>query len=416
MGGRRIALVLIGALAALGWSGGALAQPADSGGIATVPEQAGSGSAAGNGRAAGNRAEDGAPSAASPPESPVKDPKLAKEWLVAGQLLMHKGSLLAAKKRLEEAKAQFENALTAFQTAIEAGDDVNVYFDLANAEDRLGKLVDAVKHLRLVVNTKAGGRPDIVKRATTRLEDLSTRVGIVTLTVIPAGSSITLGGAELGTSPLPGPLVLMPGTYTLSFHADGFHPMEAEIKIEPGSESERAVALEPVKVIVQPVKPPVLAKVLHEREPRPPSKLPLYAGAGVACAAVLGTGIFGIVAVSQHSTFKAASTSKLDREDARTSGQRFALITDLTLGTAAAAAGFTAYWYFYRYKRAPQKLPNLENRHPPPVAPTEEDSRPADKAVGGFSPRVSTSLTEAKLDVVPWVQPQSGGVTIAGRF
>jgi hypothetical protein len=271
MGGRRIALVLIGALAALGLSGGVLAQPADSGGIEAVPDQAGSGSAAGNGSVAENPAADGAPSAATPPESPVKDPKVAKQWLVAGQLLMHKGSLLAAKKRWEEAKARFENAVTAFQKAIEAGGDVNVYFDLANAEDRLGKLDDAVKHLRLVVNAKAGVRPDIVKRATTRLEDLSTRVGVVTLSVTPAGSSITLGGAEFGTSPLPGPLVLMPGTYTLSFQADGFQPMEAEIKIEPGTESERTIALEPVKVIVQPVKPPVLAKALHDDEPRPSS-------------------------------------------------------------------------------------------------------------------------------------------------
>jgi hypothetical protein len=81
-----------------------------------------------------------------------------------------------------------------------------------------------------------------------------------------------------------------------------------------------------------------------------------------------------------------------------------------------AAAGFTAYWYFYKYKRAPQKLPNLENRHPPRAAPSEENSGPAEKAVGGSSSRISTSLIETKLDVVPWVQPQSGGVTIAGRF
>jgi hypothetical protein len=102
---------------------------------------------------------------------------------------------------------------------------------------------------------------------------------------------------------------------------------------------------------------------------------------------VLGTAIFGILAISQHSTFTGASTSQLDREDARSNGQRFALIADISLGTAAVAAGFTAYWYFTKYRQEPKKP---DERHPPPV--------------------------DAKLDVVPWVQPQSGGVTIAGWF
>lgn len=384
MGGRRIALVGMAALAALVLSGGAFAQPADPGGdIEMEPEQTGSGSA-------GGHAPEGTTSTAAPPASPVKDPKdpkLAKKWFAAGQQLMQKGSLFAAKNRFEEAKAQFENAVTAYQKALSAGDDVNVYFDLASAKEKLGKLDEAVKYLRLVVNAKPGARPDVVKKATARLEDLSTKVGLVTLTVTPAGSSITLGGAELGVAPLPEPLVLMPGTYTLSFQADGFQPKEAEIKIEPGSETERAIALDPVQVIVEPARPVMPDESLLDDKPKPPSALPLYVGAGVTCAGILGAGIFGILAVGQHSTFTAASTSKLDREDARINGRRFALITDLSLGTTVVAAGFTAYWYFYKYRRAP---PKPEDRHPPPV--------------------------EAKLDVVPWVQSQSGGVTIAGRF
>ena len=345
------------ALGALGVSGGAFAQPAD----------------------AGDRREGGDP----------KDPKLAKKWLTAAQQLMQKGGLLAARNRPEEAKAAFEGAVAAYQQAIAAGDDVNIYFDLATAEDKLGKFDDAVKHLRRVVNAKLGTRPDVVKRATSRLEDLATKVGVVTLTVTPAGTSITLGGAELGTAPLPEPLVLMPGTYTLSFQADGWQSKEAEITIEPGSETERIVVLDPVKVIALPPKPAPVAAPVHVQRARPPT-WPLYAGAGLAGAGVLSAGIFGVLAVGQHATFTAASTSKLDREDARINGRRFALIADLSLGTAVAAAGFTAYWYFYKYGRAPPKSPELQARHLSPV--------------------------EAKLDVVPWVQPRSGGIMFAGWF
>jgi hypothetical protein len=349
------ALTMIASLGAVGGAGGVFAQPADPGGDLE--------------------------------RNDPKDPKLAKKWLTAAQQLMQKGSLLAARNRPEEAKAAFENAVTAYLHAISAGDDVNIYFDLATAEDKLGKLDEAVKYLRRIVNTEIGVRPDVVKKATARLEDLSTKVGVMTLTVTPVGTSITLGGAELGTAPLPEPLVLMPGTYTLSFQADGWQPKEAEITIEPGSETERTVALDPVKVIVEPVKPAPVAEPLHEQRNQPPA-WPLYAGAGLAGAGVLGAGIFGVLAVSQHTTFTAASTSKLDREDARINGRRFALIADLSLAEAVVAAGFTGYWYFYKYRRALPKLPELQARHPSPV--------------------------KAKLDVVPWVQPRSGGIIIAG--
>src|ERR1700754_1563172 len=101
MGGRRVALVWMTALTAVVVSGVALAQPADPGDIEIDPEQPGSGSA-------GSNAPEAAPSTRPPPATPVKDPKLAKKWLTAGQQLMQKGSALAARNRLEEARSQFE--------------------------------------------------------------------------------------------------------------------------------------------------------------------------------------------------------------------------------------------------------------------------------------------------------------------
>jgi hypothetical protein len=51
------------------------------------------------------------------------------------------------------------------------------------------------------------------------------------------------------------------------------------------------------------------------------------------------------------------------------------------------AVGATLCWYRYKYMPS---LENSERQHPAPVA--------------------------TKVDVVPWVQWQSGGVTLAGRF
>ena len=183
------------------------------------------------------------------------------------------------------------------------------------------------------------------------------------------------------------PIILMPGTYTLSFAADGFQPKDAELKVEAGSESERTIELDPIQVIVTP--PPVVdeAPVVAPVVAPAPSKLPLYVGGGVAVGAA-GIGLItGILAVSRHGTFTAGDSTRTEREDARSSGQSLALVTDLALGTAVVAAGFTAYWYFVKYKPGKAKF----------------------DAEGQAS-------TMSKVDVVPWVQSEAGGFSVAGSF
>lgn len=361
MGGHRIARIAIAVLAlgaaAVGLPRAAIAQPAE-------------------------------PAPASE-AAPAKDPRAARRWQASGQMFMQRGSYLAARHRLDEAKQQFESAVAAYHKAIEASDDVNLYLELGFAEDRAGKLDGAVKHLRRVAQA-GGARPDVAKRATTKLEELLARVGLVTLTVAPPGTSITLGGTEVGLSPLAEPLVLLPGTYTLAFQADGYQPREAELKVEPGSESERTIELEAVKMIVEPVRPaPVeTARVTHV-ELRP-SRLPLYAGAGVTLAAAAGAGILGGLAIRQHTVLVRRSTSAGDRADAQANGRLLAHLADASVITAVAAAGFTAYWYLYRYRG---RLVN---------STADRTGKPGDSST--------------KLDVVPWVQSQVGGMAIAGWF
>jgi hypothetical protein len=321
--------------------------------------------------------------------APARDPRAARRWLASGQMFMQRGGYLAARHRLDEARQQFDSAVAAYRKAIEASDDVNLYLELAFAEDRAGKLDSAVKHLRTLARA-GGARPEIVKRATARLEELLARIGLVTLIVAPSGTSITLGGTEIGLSPLAEPLVLLPGTYTLAFQADGYQPREAELKVEPGSESERTIELERVKVIVEPVEPaPVEPDVVTHVELRR-SRLPLYAGAGVTLAAAGGAGILGALAIRQHTVFARRSTSPADRADAQANGRLLAHLADASGITAIAAAGFTAYWYFYRY------------RGPLVNSTADRTDKPRDSST--------------KLDVVPWVQSQLGGIAIAGWF
>jgi len=312
---------------------------------------------------------------------PVKDPKVAKKWLQTGHQLVQRGDASVRAKKPDEAKTHYENAITAYEKAIETGDDVNVYFDLATVEEKLGKLDHAATHFRTLVKAQ-GAKPDLVKKATARFDDLTSKTGLIMVIAKPEGSTISVGGNEIGKTPLADPLVLMPGDYKISIAAEGHVTKELEVEVEAGSESERTVELEVGKTVVKPdlpdqpdqpdEKPVIIA-------PTGPSKLPLYVGVGATGGFVLIATITGIAAVSKHGTFEDDNASPGSRADAKDAGKTLALVTDICLVGALAAGGFTAYWYFAKYKPAQRKM-------------------------------------ETKTAVVPWVKPDAGGLSLAGSF
>jgi hypothetical protein len=382
--GRRIAIVMLATALALPH---ALAQPAGGGDIEMDPQEAGSGSGSGSGSAA-------APTDAAPA---AKDPKLAKKLVAAAQQLVQKGDYNTKKNKPDDAKAQYEQALTAYTKALEVTDDAGllaIRYELGLLMEKLGKLDVAAQHMRAVSQAKTAVKPDIQKKATAKLDDLSTKIGFVTVTVNAEGATITRDGVELAKAPLTEPLIFMPGTYTLSFAADGYQPKDTELKVEAGSESERAIELEPIKIVVNPVKieqeEPVKPVVVHQ-----PSLLPVYIGGGAAVAFGVTGIVTGFLAVKQHSTYVAGDTGKLDREDAKSNGKSLAHVTDALFAGAVVAGGFTAYWYFFKYKPAKRKM-------------AEDNGNPVRRDPN--APDIS------KLDVAPWVQPSAGGVSLSGSF
>lgn len=340
------------------------------------------------------------PAAEAKSEAPavVKDPKAARKWLTAGQQLVQKGDYLARKQKHDDAKAQYANAVTAFEKSIEVGDDLNTYYLLADAEDKLGKHDLAAKHYRVVLKAQSGIRPDVLKKATAKFDEVSTKVGMVTLTVAPEGATISLGGTEVGKAPMTEPLVLMPGTYTFSFAADGFQPKESELKVEAGSESERAIELDAVKIIVEPPEPNDLEQPQTPTVASSRSRLPLYIGGGLTIAAVGVATATGLLALGQHNTYTGATSTASERADAKTKGERFALISDAAMIGGVVAAGFTAYWYFVKYR--PSKRNSSAER--------------TDSVAGRARARREAVAT--KVDVAPWVQSDASGLTVLGRF
>ena len=303
-------------------------------------EPSGSAGSAGSAASANSGSGSAAPTANEPV---VKDPKVAKKWLSAGQTLMQKGDAFARQNKPIDAKSQYENAVTAYEKAIEAGDDPAVYLQLAAADEKLGTLSAAYKHLKVMVDPKTGAKPDVVKKGQAKLDELSTKIGLVTLTVVPDGTSISIGGKQVAEAPMTEPLALDPGTYTVTLAAVGYQPKDVELKVEAGSESERKITLEPMKVVVKPVGQ---EEPDHEIEgPKEPSILPIYIGAGATAGLVVIATITGISAISEHSTYTDPQTTSADRKDAQSSGRTLAHVTDICLVGALAAGAFTSYWY-----------------------------------------------------------------------
>lgn len=313
-----------------------------------------------------------------------KDPKQAKKLVATGQQAAAKGDQLA-KKKPDDAKAQYEAAADAFRKAIDLGDDVNVYFYLAGVEAKLGKYVDAVKAYRTVLRAQQGVDPKLQKQVSGKLDEVMAQVGTLTLTVVPDGTNISIGNETVGTTPLPEPLVLMPGTYTLALSAAGYDPKTVEVKVEAGSENEKKVTLDSVKIVIE--RPHGVADTDTDKPPppRPPSLVPVYVGGGVAAGFLVGTIVSGVLAKSNHDTFVNPNTLPGDRLDAKDTGVAYAHLSDACLAGTVVAAGFAAYWYVFQYRK------HLDHHEP------------------------------AKVSVAPWVEPNAttpttAGLTVLGRF
>ena len=337
--------------------------------------------------AGGAIAQPAAPAEPSP-AAPAKDPQLARRWLAAAQQLVQKGDYDAAHGKAADAKTQYTNAVAAYGKAIAAGDDVTATYALALVEDKLGLAADAYKHLEVVAHA-AGVKPDVLKKVQAKLDDVSSKVGTIALTVTPDGAQVTLAGAPVGDAPLHEPLVLVPGTYAISFSAPGYQPKDVELKVEAGSEAERKIALEPIVVAEGHIEesPPTApaARASPSASAWALPRLPLIVGGSVTLAFAVAMTLTGVAAISQHDAFTDPTYSPAARASAQSTGRLEAHVSDACLVGVVAGAAFTGWWYVYRYRKA-------------------------------SGARSETAHAMPKVDVTPWVQPDAGGLVAAGSF
>jgi hypothetical protein len=283
-------------------------------------------------------------------------------------------------------KGDYEAALAKYQKAFETFPSAKIYFPMAQAEEQLGRYIDAHTHYELLLSEAGEPIPEQLRtEAQAALTAVEQKLVTIKFDVRPLGSTITVDNVELGQTPLDKPVRLMPGPHTWSITKDGFMPVEKEMDLDPGITIDETVQLEVDKP----------ADIPSENDPEPKKgprdvsdpmgskKTVLIVGIVVTSAALAAATVTGLIAMSEHDKFSDPELSMEDREAARETGISMATTTDILLVSAAIAGGFTIYWYFGQYNPA---------------------ARAAEHADRG-----GTFIT-------PYATTDGGGIAVMGRF
>jgi tetratricopeptide (TPR) repeat protein len=325
------------------------------------------------------------PTAAAParPRPPTAAAKArAKQFLLAGDAELARGDKERARRRERRALEHYARALRAYEEAHANYQDPQIFFPIAQAEERLGRLPEALAHYRQVLSGTARPGDELRALVELRIEAIGKLVAAVVVNAEPAGAQVQVDGRPVGQTPLSGPVYLVPGRHRLAVKKPGFIAVERDLVVEAGTRTEESVSLvaargkppAPVAVAARP--PHFSRRGLHIRMIATGSLAAIDAGLAVAT-------------LLQHRKYRDENASIESRESARSAAKTLALVTDGVLVATIAAAAYTSYYYYRVYKPARQRYES-----------------------GGY---VTTAGSSWLLGPLP-LGTNGGGVAVAGRF
>jgi tetratricopeptide (TPR) repeat protein len=275
-----------------------------------------------------------------------EDKKEALRRLASGDKKLQRGDRLNGRGHIEQAYAQYEAALIDYQAAYHAYADPQILYPIAQAEQRLGRFLDALQHYQELLAESKALSPALREQVQIHLDEVRKNLAAVVLEIEPDGAEISVDGKSVGRSPLRQPVFLEPGQHTYRVSLEGHRTEEERVDLAAGKELRKRVRLQSK---APPKKPPRRPKPPVARAERP-SAAPVWIGVGVTGALLAGGAATGFAAVSRHNVYDDEQRSSSAREAAREDGKRFALATDILLGASLVAAGATAYYYFAIYR------------------------------------------------------------------
>jgi len=329
--------------------------------------------------------------AASPARAEDSDKEKRRKKILASKLLrvgdraMKSGNYQTRRKRAKAAKKAYERALKAYEKAFELYPLAQIYFPIGLAEQKLGRHLDAIRHYQQLLDEVEDLKPALKKEVDKRLAEVKNHVTVLTLKISPDGANIVVDEEDKGTAPLAVPLYLKPGEHTIAVTASGHVLYEKKETFEAGDQT-RDVKLEKVPVVVK--KTPPKKKKKKKTKVAGPAKGKLMIGVGATVGMTSFALIFGLVALNKHGRFSDENMDQAGRDNAASSGKKYALISDLFWLGAIAAGAYTAYYYLKVYQ--PKKRSMERN--------------------------AARTKRVPELWVAPYVGTSQGGVAAGGRF
>ncbi|MBT8493552.1 MAG: PEGA domain-containing protein [Deltaproteobacteria bacterium] len=203
----------------------------------------------------------------------------ARKLLTKGDRALQRGDRLARRKKTEQAAEQYREALNAYKKAYEVYPQPQIYFAIGNAEEKLGRFVDAHSHYRRLIEEADDPSDKLRAAVEARIDSVLQNLTVVTFTAKPDGSTIFLDEQEIGSAPLSEPLILEPGPHRISVRKEGHTPGADQFVAKAGTKLERKVVLKKIpKVEDAPPPPP----------PPPPKELGPPPGRWILISSLVG--------------------------------------------------------------------------------------------------------------------------------
>jgi hypothetical protein len=142
------------------------------------------------------------------------------------------------------ARRDYNGALVDFQKAYAAFPSARIQYNLGQTLRELGRPVEATTAFEAFLTQADRITPQQRKEATAALKDLDSQVARVTVITNVAQVEVAIDGVSRGKTPLPGAVVLAPGTHVINLTRADYGALRESITVSGGEQRRASFMLE----------------------------------------------------------------------------------------------------------------------------------------------------------------------------
>lgn len=286
----------------------------------------------------------------------------------------------------------YQGALEAFQEAYRLAPHPTVRVNMANCYEHLGRPLEALHHFEAFLAESDGASRQQRREVEAAMQRLRQQVGELRLAVAPDGAMVTIDSAETRRAPILEPIRLVAGTHQIDVRLDGYRTQHREVQVVGGGSERISILLErgqdePVAAASparQPTSEPAAegpsestaeASATPAQEPTDSQgtsgpadegggfqlrlTTPVIIAGSATVAFTIAAVVSGVLAITANTSFEDAvwqldydpTLTQAERDQVRADGlaaadsaRTAAIVTDVFIVGAIAAAGVTAFF------------------------------------------------------------------------